>query len=169
MKHKGFMAIILVATLLILTTAAVILGKSYQMRVNNERERWVAGNAIIVLHALDDYFLAECSEAHSRAVTAPGSVNELVEEGYLPARNYDNPFGSSFSFGFDTSSNATILYVEFTVRDANQAKRLTRYGSVQAKAEATGSAVRFSRRTSQYDSSSYRQDEVAFHGDLLCI
>lgn len=169
MKQKGFMVLVLVVTLLILSTAAVILGKSYQMRVNNQRERWVAQNAIITLHALDDYFLAECSEANSRAVTAPGSVDELIEEGYLPARNYDNPFGTSFSFGFDTSSNATILYVEFTVRDANQAKRLTRYGSDRAAVEATGSTVRFSRRTSQYDSSSYRQDEVAFHGDLLCI
>lgn len=168
MKQKGFMVLILVVTLLILTTSTAILVRSYQMRLNNDRERGVSQNALIALRGLDDYFLAECSEAQSRAVAAPGSVNELIKGGFLPARNYDNPFGSSFSFGFDTSGTATILSVQFSVRDAEQAKRLARL-SGSASAVATGSTVRYSRRTSQYDSSDYRQDEVAINGDLLCI
>jgi type II secretory pathway pseudopilin PulG len=167
-QQTGSTLLLLMVVILISLTATVTLIQTFNWQAKKSAERRVVDNSILILYALNDYFLAECSAAgnNSSAVTAPSSVDVLVAQGYLPERNYKLPFGGSYSLGIAHQGDGTILSVSFTALDADHATRLSRYGVDQATVEVSGSAVRFSRRTSQFDESDYRQDALAFQGQV---
>lgn len=169
MKHqKGTAIILVIVGILISLTATVTLIQAFNWRAKMSAEHRIVDDSMLILYALNDYFLAECSAAgnDSSAVTAPSSVDVLVAQGYLPQRSYKLPDGGSYSLGLTHAGDGTTLSVSFTARDADHATRLSRYGEGQAIAEVSGSAVRFSRRTTHFDESDYRQDALAFQGQV---
>lgn len=167
-RQDGSTLLLLMIFMLMVVGAFATLIRSYELSARAASERKVVSKAEVILIGFNDFFIAECSGAgNSNAVTAPETVSDLVQQGFLPKGQYSNPFGD-YQLMITHQGDGTTLTVEITARDAEQAKRLSRYANGHGTVVVSGNAVRISRRTTQFEDSDYRQDASVFQSKL-CV
>lgn len=168
-KQDGSTLLLLMIFMLMVVASFATLIRSYELSARSAAEKKVVSRAELILIGFNDFFIAECSGAgnNSNAVTAPETVSDLVQQGFLPKGQYVNPFGD-YELMITHQGDGTTLTVEITARDAEQAMRLSRYASGRGTVVVSGNAVRISRRTIQFEDSDYRQDASVFQSKL-CV
>lgn len=119
-KQKGSILIVVVLVLGLVTASAIRLGNAMQAEQKVLVQKTVTIKARQILLGINEYYIAECY-AGNGVYNQPGSVQQMVDAGYLPRGNYRNTIGEDFVLSIRKDGDVAIMGVDAvfnTVSDA---------------------------------------------------